>query len=101
MALPQIERPTPATPTSQKRKNPCNPHDPLRLARILQPVLTPCACHAERSLNMFELPKTSWDRPFFNGFDFGSALSLQRGANFTGLYFQKRPGPGPAIFSGF
>ena len=96
----------------------CNPHELLRLPRILQPVeIYPCACHAT---NHFEPPKTSRDRQFltvltsksisragvvqilrsstsksapnprcFNDFDLQIALARRSGAIFAKLNFQK------------
>ena len=62
----------------------CNPHELLRLPRILQRVEIPARATPKRTLNVQKRPET-----VFNDFDFQIVLARRRGANFAKLNFQK------------
>ena len=63
----------------------CNPHELLRLPRILQRVEIPAPATRNTLWTSKNVPST-W---CFNGFDFQIALARRRGANFANLNFQK------------
>ena len=63
----------------------CNPHELLRLPRILQRVEIP----APATRNTLWISKTVPRPSVFNDFDFQIALARRRGANFANLNFQK------------
>ena len=63
----------------------CNPHELLRLPRILQRVEIPAPATRNTLWTSKNVPST-W---CFNGFDFQIVLARRRGANFAKLNFQK------------
>ena len=63
----------------------CNPHELLRLPRILQRVEIPAPATRNTLWTSKNVPST-W---CFNDFDFQIALARRRGANFAKLNFQK------------
>ena len=63
----------------------CNPHELLRLPRILQRVEIPAPATRNTLWTSKNVPRPS----FFNDFDFQIALARRRGANFGNLNFQK------------
>ena len=63
----------------------CNPHEPLRLPRILQRVEIPAPATRNTLWTSKNVPRPS----VFNDFDFQIALARRRGANFAKLNFQK------------
>ena len=63
----------------------CNPHELLRLPRILQRVEIPAPATRNTLWTSKNVPST-W---CFNDFDFQIALARRRGANFANLNFQK------------
>ena len=63
----------------------CNPHELLRLPRILQPVEIPAPA-TQNALSTSKNVPSTW---CFNDFDFQIALARRRGANFAKLNFQK------------
>ena len=63
----------------------CNPHELLRLPRILQRVEIPAPATRNTLWTSKNVPKPS----VFNDFDFQIALARRRGANFAKLNFQK------------
>ena len=63
----------------------CNPHELLRLPRILQPVEMPAPATRKPLWTSKNVPST-W---CFNDFDFQIVLARRRGANFAKLNFQK------------
>ena len=63
----------------------CNPHELLRLPRILQRVEIPAPATRNTLWTSKNIPST-W---CFNDFDFRIALARRRGANFAELNFQK------------
>ena len=65
----------------------CNPHELLRLPRILQRVELPAPATRNTLWTSKNVPRPS----VFNDFDFQIALARRRGANFAQLNFQKRP----------
>ena len=110
--FPRIERPRLQTSTPQSAKslrlprekhrfNPsstpprlptffCNPHELLRLPRILQRVEIPAPATRKALRTSKNLRSTAW---CFNGFVFEIALARRRGANFPELNFQECSGP--------
>ena len=64
----------------------CNPHEPLRLPRILQPVEMSAPATRKPLGTSKNAPRPS----VFNDFDFQIVLPRRRGANFAKLNFQKR-----------
>ena len=63
----------------------CNPHELLRLPRILQRVEIPAPATRNTLWTSKNVPRPS----VFNDFDFQIALARRRGANFAKLNFQK------------
>ena len=63
----------------------CNPHELLRLPRILQRVEIPAPATRNTLWTSKNVPRPS----VFNHFDFQIALARRRGANFAKLNFQK------------
>ena len=63
----------------------CNPHELLRLPRILQRVEIPAPATRNTLWTSKNVPRPS----IFNDFDFQIALARRRGANFAKLNFQK------------
>ena len=63
----------------------CNPHELLRLPRILQRVEMPAPATRNTLWTSKNVPRPS----VFNDFDFQIALARRRGANFAKLNFQK------------
>ena len=63
----------------------CNPHELLRLPRILQSVEIPAPATRNALWTSKNVPRPS----VFNDFDFQIALARRRGANFAKLNFQK------------
>ena len=63
----------------------CNPHELLRLPRILQRVEIPAPATRKALSTSKNVPRPS----VFNDFDFQIALARRRGANFAKLNFQK------------
>ena len=63
----------------------CNPHELLRLARILQRVEIPAPAARNTLWTSKNVPRPS----VFNDFDFQIALARRRGANFVEINFQK------------
>ena len=63
----------------------CNPHELLRLPRILQRVEIPAPATRNTLWTSKNVPRPS----VFNDFDFQIALAHRRGANFAKLNFQK------------
>ena len=63
----------------------CNPHELLRLPRILQRVEIPAPATRNTLWTSKNVPRPS----VFNDFDFQIALARRRGANFARLNFQK------------
>ena len=63
----------------------CNPHELLRLPRILQRVEIPAPAMRNTLWTSKNVPRPS----VFNDFDFQIALARRRGANFAKLNFQK------------
>ena len=63
----------------------CNPHELLRLPRILQPVEIPAPATQNALSTSKNVPRPS----VFNDFDFQIALARRRGAIFAKLNFQK------------
>ena len=63
----------------------CNPHELLRLPRILQRVEIPAPATRNTLWTLKNVPRPS----VFNDFDFQIALARRRGANFAKLNFQK------------
>ena len=66
----------------------CNPHELLRLPRILQRVEIP----APATRNALSTSKNAPRPSVFNDFDFQIALARRRGANFVEINFQKCSG---------
>ena len=66
----------------------CNPHELLRLPRILQRAGIPAPATRNASWTSKNVPRPS----VFNDFDFEIALAPQRGANFAELNFKKCSG---------
>ena len=63
----------------------CNPHELLRLPRILQRVEIPAPATQNTLWSSKNVPRPS----VFNDFDFQIALARRRGANFVDVNFQK------------